>query len=244
MVARRVLRNHLGLLLGVVFGFLLPWLLFLKLAGEVWEHEGFRGDRMILEWLHGHATPGQDGVALWFALAGGPWVMPALEGLLSLGLLLSRQRRAALYFLLAVGGSGLLNLFAKVMVGRARPAFWESPAPEPSYSFPSGHAMAAAALAAAIGILLWNTRARWLAVLLGMLWALGMGWSRMYLGVHFPSDVLAGWLGSLGWVGGLHLLYSRYFVELRRMWGETRLYWYGQTADRLERKNTDSKAPA
>jgi undecaprenyl-diphosphatase len=35
-----------------------------------------------------------------------------------------------------------------------------------------------------------------------------MGWARMYLGVHYPSDVLAGWVGSVGWVSGLHLVFA------------------------------------
>ena len=50
-------------------------------------------------------------------------------------------------------------------------------------------------MAAAMGFLLWPTRWRWLAVALGAAWALATGWARMYLGVHYPSDVLAGCLG-------------------------------------------------
>ncbi|MBC8083414.1 MAG: phosphatase PAP2 family protein [Hymenobacter sp.] len=49
---------------------------------------------------------------------------------------------------------------------------------------------------------------------MGTAWAAGMGWARLYLGVHYPSDVLAGWVGALGWVGGLHLLFARYFRAL------------------------------
>jgi membrane-associated phospholipid phosphatase len=88
-------------------------------------------------------------------------------------------------------------------------------APELLYSFPSAHAMAAAALAAAVGFLLWLTRWRWVVVGLGAAWALGMGWARMYLGVHYPSDVLAGWLGSVGWVSGLYLVFTRQLRAVR-----------------------------
>ena len=52
-----------------------------------------------------------------------------------------------------------------------------------------------------------------------------MGWSRMYLGVHFPSDVLAGWVGSVGWVGGIHFLFDRSALDLRRLWRDARTYW-------------------
>ena len=64
--------------------------------------------------------------------------------------------------------------------------------PQTAYSFPSGHSMAAAALGAALAFLLWPTRWRWAGLAVGLVWALSMGWSRMYSGVHYPSDVIAG----------------------------------------------------
>lgn len=69
----------------------------------------------------------------------------------------------------------------------------------------------------------------------GLLWAAGVDWSRVYWGVRCLSDVLAGWVGSVGWVGGLHLLFARYFQQLRHVWGEARLYWRGPTAAALAR---------
>ena len=80
--------------------------------------------------------------------------------------------------------------------------------------------MGAAAVVAALGFLLWQHRPQWLAWTLGALFVLGMGWSRVYLGVHYPSDVLAGWTGSVGWVAALHVLFSPAFHELRRLWRE------------------------
>lgn len=86
-----------------------------------------------------------------------------------LRLLLARQRRAARFFILSVGGAVALNLFAKLLLARAHPALWVSIAPETTYSFPSGHAMGAAALALTLALLLWPTRARWAAAALGTL---------------------------------------------------------------------------
>lgn len=144
--------------------------------------------------------------------------MPAVPG----------QRRAFGFFSLAVVGAELLNLAANYLPARTRPDLWVSLTPLTSYSFPSGHSMAAAALAAAGIVLLWGTRWRWVAVVLGSAWALSMGWSRLYLGVHYPSDVLAGWVGSVSWVWGLHVLFARQFGELRAAWGETGPYCEAQ----------------
>ncbi|RSK45862.1 phosphatase PAP2 family protein [Hymenobacter perfusus] len=222
---RLLWRQHRQLLLGLLLGFVGPWCVFIKVAQEVWEDQGFFGDQALLELLHRTGSPGQDAVALWMARAGGTLWTPVVEAAVLGGLLLARQRRAALFFLLSVGGAGALNLLAKLLLARARPALWMSIAPETTYSFPSGHAMGAAALALTLGVLLWPTRARWVAVAVGTAWALLMGWSRMYLGVHFPSDVLAGWVGSVGWVGGMHLLFDRSALNLRQLWRDTRTYW-------------------
>ncbi|WP_303311543.1 phosphatase PAP2 family protein [Hymenobacter sp. BT730] len=217
--------KHRQLLLWLLLGFLVPWFVFLKVAQELWEDKGFPIDQLILEQVHAHHSIGQDALALGLAQVGGPLWMPVLELILMAGLLLAGYRRAALFVLLSTGGAALLNLFVKFMLARSRPqVLWVGAALD-SYSFPSGHAMAAAALALTVAILLWSTRARWLAVTLGVAWMLLMGWSRVYLGVHFPSDVLAGWVGSIGWVGGVHLLFSRDADQVRTLWGDARLYW-------------------
>ena len=237
-VLRSIWQRHRSLLLGLLLGLVLPWFIFVRLAREVWEGEGLPGDHRILVFLHAHASPAQDAAALWLSRLGGPVGAPVLAGSIALGLWLAHQRRAWAFFSLAIVGAELLNLLAKYLLARTRPALWVSLAPETSYSFPSGHSMAAAALAATLGFLLWSTRARWPALALGSLWALGMGWSRLYLGVHYPSDVLAGWVGSVGWVWGLHLLFARQFKELRRAWKEVPGYWHGWAAQQLARADT------
>ncbi|TDN35831.1 hypothetical protein A8B98_12345 [Hymenobacter sp. UV11] len=223
------------MLLGLFMGLVLPWFLFVRLAREVWEGEGLPGDRGILEFLHAHASPAQDAVALALSRLGGPVGGSVLAGSIALGLWLAAQRRAFGFFSLAVVGAELLNAAAKMLLARPRPDLWVSLTPLTSYSFPSGHSMAAAALAAAGIVLLWGTRGRWVAVGLGSAWALSMGWSRLYLGVHYPSDVLAGWVGSVGWVWGLHVLYAKQFGELRATWGAIGPYWRGSAVQALAR---------
>ncbi len=223
-------RNHRNPLLGLLLGFIGPWMVFIKVGQEVWEGDGLPLDQAMLKLLHRMGSSNQDAVAVWMSRAGGTFWTPVVEAAVLMGLLLARQRRAALFFFVSVGGAGALNLFAKLLLARPRPTLWASIAPETTYSFPSGHAMGAAALALALGMLLWPTRARWVAVALGTAWALLMGWSRMYLGVHFPSDVLAGWVGSVGWVWGMHSLFDRYALDLRRLWRDTRTYWLARNS--------------
>ena len=207
-------------LLALLVSFVLPWVVFVNVAEDIWESGGFIGDQRILEFLHQHATPALDRLALGLTAVGNPLPMGILTVLVTAGLAGWGQRTQAWFFGLSVGGAMALNLLVKHLFARPRPALWSSIDPAMYFSFPSGHAMGAAAIATALGFLLWQRRGHRLAWSLGLLFVLGVGWSRMYLGVHFPSDVLAGWTGSVGWVVGLHVLFSPTFHELRRWWRE------------------------
>ncbi len=217
---RRALRVHKLLLLSLLLGLVAPWVVFVNVAEDIWESGGFVGDKQILAFLHRHATPFFDQLALGFTAAGDPLPMSIVAGLITAGLAGWGRRAQAWFFGLSVGGAMGLNLLVKMAFARPRPALWVSLKPAFYYSFPSGHAMGAAAVVTALGFLLWPRRARWWAWTLGLLFVLGVGWSRVYLGVHYPSDVLAGWTGSVGWVAGLHVLFSPGFHQLRRLWRE------------------------
>jgi undecaprenyl-diphosphatase len=113
---------------------------------------------------------------------------------------LLRRRRAAVVLAVGVGGAALINTLLKLAFHRVRPELWTPLVVERSFSFPSGHAMVSSALACSVTYILWHTRWRWLAVGLGLAVVVAIGLSRLYLGVHYPTDVLAGWTVGFFWV--------------------------------------------
>ena len=176
----------------------LAWATFGSMAALVQRYEAAPFDAPVLRWLHQHATPAFDQLAVFLSVVGNTG--PAIgAGVLATALLARAGRhRAAWLFVAGVGGSMLLTQVIKHLATRPRPTLWVSLRPEHTYSFPSGHAMDTAALAAALYFGLPPHRRRWW--VLAPLFALGVGWARLYLGVHFPSDVLAGWSAGAGWV--------------------------------------------
>jgi membrane-associated phospholipid phosphatase len=198
-----LLWRHWPRLLALFVGVLLPLLVFAALAEDVVAHKKFWWDEPVLRWLHLHATPTLNSVMVGVSLAGMWWGLIPVD-LAVVGVLLARRRWAlATFFALAVAGAGLLNVLTKQLFARQRPSLWPSIAPAQSFSFPSGHAMGSAAAVAASVVLLWPTRARWPMVIGGTAWVLLVSTSRAYLGVHYPSDLVAAWVASLAWVFGL-----------------------------------------
>jgi membrane-associated phospholipid phosphatase len=200
------------LLLLLFFGVGLPLVAFGNLAEDVWRRGGIGWDVPILRYVHRHSTPGNDAVMALISDIGHRYGVVPMSFLIIVALLVARRRGNALFFALAVVGAGTLNQAAKLSFRRTRPDLWLSPAPAPehTYSFPSGHAMGSMAFVAALAVLAWPTRWRWWAIILGGAFTGLVGFSRVYLGVHFPSDVVAGWAASLAWVLGLsQLAYGR-----------------------------------
>ena len=195
-------------LLALFFGVLVPFLAFGWAGEKLWRHGGFGCDAPILRALH-TGLPPMDGVMVWLSRLGDPRLLLGVAAAMALGLWLGRMRREAAFVALSVGGAAFFNALAKALFGRPRPDLWPSPSPEADSGFPSGHAMLSMALAVAVALLFWKQPARWPILAAGSAWVLGVGLSRLYLGVHFPSDILAGWSVSLAWVVGLFLALRR-----------------------------------
>lgn len=221
----------LVLLLAAVAG---SWGLFLEVAHELREDRlqpdhGFPFDRPLLNYLHQHEGDTRCALADQLSALGGLlWLGVYVLGALGVWQLIRRRRYRTLGFSIgAVGGTMALNLLAKYHFERLRPDFYHQVCSAPAHqlpdpSFPSGHAMASLALAFTLGIVCWRTRWRWLAWGVGLLFALGVAWSRLYLAAHYPSDVLAGWFATGAWVWTLYLVLSRYLEELRQLWHRLR----------------------
>jgi undecaprenyl-diphosphatase len=149
---------------------------------------------------------------------GPPWVEDAMRDLTAMGgvtvlglfvmavsgyVLLRRQYHAFWLMLAAIGGGLVLNLVLKSWIARPRPAL----VPHLSYvntaSFPSGHSMLSAVvyltLAALLARLLVPVRLKLYIIMIAVLFSFLVGLSRIYLGVHYPTDVLAGWTLGLLW---------------------------------------------
>ena len=202
-----------GRLLALFACVLAPLYLFGELAEKIREGEPFAFDEAILRLMQGHASESLDRLMLLASTLGSGPVVGSVDVLVCLLLLVRRRRFDALFWALATGGAALLNSLAKHSYGRIRPDLWVSIAPETSFSFPSGHAMQSTALVAALLVLLWPTAARLPLLLVGILFAALVGISRIYLGVHYPSDILAGWAASTAWVSGLSFLFYRHAVR-------------------------------
>jgi undecaprenyl-diphosphatase len=202
----RFLRRHGWRVLLIFVGVLLPMLVFAALVDELRESEVFFFDAPILLAVHGMATPAMDRFAVLMSKLGYLWGVVPLDIGIFAWLAWRRRFRDGLFFGLAVLGSMTLDLVAKFHFARVRPSLWLSLAPENTFSFPSGHAMGSATLAVALILLVWPTRWGWLTLIGSSLFVVLVGLSRVYLGVHYPSDILAGWMAGTAWVVAIYQL--------------------------------------
>lgn len=203
------LRRRLLRLALLFVGLLLPLWGFAELADEVHEREPFAFDVPILLFARNLASDGLDRVFLFFSAVGYQWGVVPFDIALILVLAWRRRMREGMFAGVAIVGSALLNLSTKQFFARDRPTLWESIAPETTYSFPSGHAMGSATLAWVLLLLAWRTRWRWPVAIAMIAFAAMVAFSRVYLGVHYPSDILAGWAAASAWTASVYLLVFR-----------------------------------
>jgi len=183
---------------------------FLMLAGEVREGETQHLDDAVLLALRSPVDRADPIGPAWLELAvkdttslGSTTVLTFITLISIVYLLMARKRAAAVLILVSVGGGTLLSSLLKSLYGRPRPELVAHIVDVSTASFPSGHAMLSAVTYLTLGALLARVEPnpRLKAFLLGtaIFLTLVIGLSRLYLGVHYPTDVLAGWVLGAGW---------------------------------------------
>jgi undecaprenyl-diphosphatase len=184
--------------------------LFVWLGDEVLEGETRAFDDWVRQAVHGHAVPGLTMVMVAASRWGAPGVLSACSAVAALVFLMRGWRRAAVLVLLTMAGASLLDGLLKQLYGRARPTplFDFYPLPH-SYSFPSGHALFATCFFGGVAVLASHRlrhRAAEVAVwVVAVLATVLIGVSRIYLGVHYPTDVMGGLAAGAVWVGTVAL---------------------------------------
>lgn len=192
------LASVIGLAIAILALFVFGWL-----ADEMLEGDTLAFDHRVRDATHAIASPGLTEILRVVSRVGGPSVLGVLGAILAAVFVWHRWWRGAIVMLVAMIGAGALDTALKLAFRRTRPTpYFGYPLPE-SYSFPSGHALfafcfftAGAALLAprlqhpALRVLVWAVAAALV---------VAIGFSRIYLGVHYPSDVLAGYAVGLLW---------------------------------------------
>lgn len=191
---------HLGLGLAFVLGLVLFGGLAIGLAGE----DVVAFDRAVAAGAHDHAPPALVAVMLTVTSLGGADAVIVVAVIVAVALAVTRRFRLAIAWTAAEAGAGALNSLLKALFHRARPSFDPPFASATGWSFPSGHSMGtfvtAGMLAYVVSRLSKRRGVRLGAFFVASVWTLAIGYSRVLLGVHWASDVLAGFAAGAAWL--------------------------------------------
>ena len=188
-----------GMALAVIAVLFFSWM-----AEEVFEGESKGIDNTVREFVHGFAADWLTGMMQLFAFLGSTVFLTPASVLIILFFLYRRRFRSAVLLTAVMVGAVVLNYALKVSFSRPRPIpYFDTPLPA-SFSFPSGHALFSVCF---YGILAWlissraeNKTLQIITWTTAVLMAFFIGLSRIYLGVHYPTDVVAGYVTAFVWV--------------------------------------------
>ena len=179
-------------------------------------------DRPVLDWMIAHRTPALDQGVTWWTDIAGTIGMPIVAVLFLVGLTIQRRAWTPLVLLVAASaGSLAMTIAGKDLIGRARPPLSDAVPPyEHSPSFPSGHTLNATVVVGTIVYLLLLRQSRvvtrvW-TIVVGTLFVLSVGVSRVFLGHHWTTDVLAAWALGLAWLALVITAHRLYLTALHR----------------------------
>ncbi len=186
---------------------------FLWFASEVYEGETLAFDTAIREWIHGFASPQLTTFFTGVTFLGSTSMIVVLGVIAVITFLVLRDRAAALVVAIVMMGESALSYSLKEHYARARPEAYFGYAEPTSYSFPSGHSFASFCLYLTLAWLISRRVPNGIAV---AVWTAAVvivglvGLSRVYLGVHYPTDVIGGYLAAAMWSSVVLFAYHKY----------------------------------
>jgi membrane-associated phospholipid phosphatase len=179
---------------------------FAGLIDGVLENAAFvHWDISAAAWVHARTTPLGSRIFDVITQLGSPTAMIVLGAVGAFVLWRKHKHTLLIAWTAAFSGGALVDFVVKESVRRARPAFGNAYLHGHTYSFPSGHSMGSAVgygMLVYMSVLAWpaGSRARRSAIAAGILFVVAVGVSRIYLGVHYPSDVIGGYVAGAAWL--------------------------------------------
>jgi undecaprenyl-diphosphatase len=177
--------------------------MFVKLANVVRDGATQEFDEAVLRWMAAHQVPWVQHAMFEITLLGTGLVLMTMVAVAATFLWLTEHRFSALLLLIATWGGVAINSLLKSTFDRPRPQVFEWGAQVLTSSFPSGHAMTATITYGTVAYLAARLQrrrlSRWITMGIAGLMIVLICTSRLYLGVHYPSDVVAGALMGLAW---------------------------------------------
>jgi membrane-associated phospholipid phosphatase len=171
-------------------------------------------DMHIHDWAITERRTGATPFFVAVTILGGPVVVSAIVGVVAVGLAIRRRWRWIVYLAITAGGGALLNVLLKQYFERARPDVAAMLRRANGYSFPSGHAMGSTVAFGALAYLAYRALPRWrwraAAIAFAMTLVASVAASRVYLGVHWLSDVGAGIFAGTAWVTATTVAYETF----------------------------------
>jgi undecaprenyl-diphosphatase len=215
-------RCELILLLAGFLSALGALLFFAWIAEEMLEGDAAQFDSMVTAAIHAHTSASLTAVMKALTVLGSSVVMTPLAILVLTVCYIRREFYALKTLAVTFCGALILEFLLKWAFRRPRPVpFFDLPAPA-SFSFPSGHALFSFCFFAGMAVLvsprLGRLEARLALWVVAVALILGIGMSRIYLGVHYPSDVLAGYAAGIVWVGTVNFVNELHHKNVEREW--------------------------